>query len=61
MSFMPNIGEVYKVKSPQNFQKAPDGYHSVMGCKGANLHNKEFIVYNENQISIKYMVECRQI
>lgn len=55
------LGNVYEVDSAQNFSKAPAGYNSVKGCKGRNLYNNEFIVYNENQIKIKYLVECRKI
>lgn len=55
------LGNVYEVDSAQNFQKPPKGHNSVMGKAGKSLYNNEFIVYNENQVRIKYLVECREI
>ena len=40
-----------------NLTKAPHGYNSVMGKKGRSLINNEYMVYNENQVKIKYIVE----
>lgn len=54
------MGEVYKTTSPQYFTKPPVGYHSVMGCKGPHLLNHEFIVYDPQQVRIKYVVECEK-
>lgn len=36
---------------------APRGYNSVMGKKGSYLIHDEFIVYHENQVKIRYIVE----
>lgn len=54
------LGNVHKVNSGYPFREAPMGYHSVMGCKGTNLYNNEFIVYKENQVRIKYVVEVEK-
>ena len=54
------MGNVHKVTSPHNFLRPPNGYHSVMGCKGLNLLNNEFIVYNPNQARIRYIVEVEK-
>lgn len=52
------MGKTYKptgiIKNP------PKGFHSVSAlssiCK--RLHNDEFIVYKNNQVNIKYLIEC---
>lgn len=54
------MGRVYKTDTPEYFTKAPAGYDSVMGCRGKHLINNEFIVYKENQVRIKYIVECEE-
>lgn len=51
------LGNVHKVSSGQNFRQPPNGYHSVMGQKGPNLYNNEFIVYRPDQVRLKYIVE----
>lgn len=52
-----SLGNVYKVSHAQWFNQPPSGYDSVMGVKGASLINNEFIVYRENQVQIRYIVE----
>lgn len=54
------LGNVKKVDDATYFRQAPSGYDSVMGCKGRNLYNDEFIVYRENQVRIKYLVEVER-
>lgn len=54
------LGNVYEVNDSNYFNKAPNGYNSVKGCKGPHLYNNEFIVYNENQVKIKYIVEVEK-
>ena len=54
------LGNVHQVQAPHNFQKPPKGFDSVMGCRGAHLYNHEFIVYNPNQVRVKYLVECEK-
>jgi poly [ADP-ribose] polymerase len=54
------LGNVHKVSSGANFQSPPSGYHSVMGQKGPNLHNNEFIVYRPDQVRVRYVVECEK-
>ena len=41
--------------------KAPYGYNSVMGKKGHSLIHNEYIVYNENQVKLKYIIEFSEI
>lgn len=55
------LGNVYKVNSAQHFTQPPTGYNSVMGVKGSYLRNNEFIVYNENQVRIDYVVEVKKV
>lgn len=42
-----------------NFQilRKRGDYHSLFAPKGYDLYNDETIVYQENQVSIKYLVE----
>ena len=54
------LGNVYEVEKAENFNKAPNGYNSVKGKKGPYLRNNEFIVYNENQVKIEYIVEIEK-
>lgn len=54
------LGNVKKVEEAEQFRKAPAGYDSVMGCKGRRLLNDEFIVYKENQVRIKYLIEVEK-
>jgi poly [ADP-ribose] polymerase len=51
------LGNIHKVSSGQNFRQPPNGYHSVMGQKGANLYNNEFVVYRPDQVRLKYIIE----
>lgn len=39
---------------------APKGYNSVLGKKGQSLLHDEYIVYNENQAKIKYIIEFKE-
>lgn len=55
------MGNVHKVQSPHHFLKPPQGYHSVMGCKGPHLINNEFIVYDPSQVRIKYLIEVEKL
>lgn len=43
--------------SNSSLVKAPTGYNSVKGCKGSNLRFNEYIVYNNNQVKLKYILE----
>lgn len=36
---------------------APYGYNSVMGKKGRSLIHNEYMVYNNNQVKLKYIIE----
>lgn len=54
------LGNVHKVSQPQNFSAPPQGYHSVMGVKGAHLVNHEFIVYSPSQVRVRYLVEVEK-
>jgi poly [ADP-ribose] polymerase len=55
------LGNVKEHESSCYYTKAPTGYDSVMGKKGRYLYNNEFIVYNENQVKIEYIVEVEKI
>lgn len=41
--------------------KAPHGFNSVMGKRGKSLIHNEYIVYNTNQVKIKYIIEFKRI
>lgn len=53
-----------KVKEYDNAQSqltaAPRGYHSVRGVKGRSLLHDEYIVYKDNQVKIKYIIEFKK-
>lgn len=55
------LGNVYEVDKPTQFIKPPVGYHSVKGVRGAYLKNTEFVVYNPNQIRLRYIVEIEKM
>lgn len=51
-------GRIKDFDSAQSYlRKAPYGYNSVRGVKGRSLRHDEYIVYNDNQVRIKYIVE----
>lgn len=54
------MGNVHKTQVPYNYRQPPTGYHSVMGQKGAHLINNEFIVYNPQQVRVRYLVEVEK-
>lgn len=49
------------IKEYENAQphlvSAPYGYNSVMGKKGSSLIHDEYIVYHENQVKLRYIIE----
>lgn len=53
-----------KVKEYNNAQSqltaAPRGYNSVRGVKGHSLLHDEYIVYKDNQVKIKYIIEFKK-
>lgn len=53
------LGRVKKEKHPCYREEAPDGFHSVQGCKGPSLVHNEFIIYRANQCTIRYVAEIR--
>lgn len=55
------LGNVHKVDVAKSFSTPPNGYHSVMGCKGPHLINNEFIIYNPTQARVKYLVEVEKV
>ena len=56
------LGKVKEYYSAQyDLSKSPSGFDSVKGCKGSSLLNNEYIVYNENQATIEYVVEVEMI
>ncbi|MDF2879696.1 MAG: polymerase [Clostridiaceae bacterium] len=50
----------YEDGQPQ-LTHAPRGYNSVMGKKGRTLVHNEYIVYNESQVKIKYIIEFKRV
>jgi poly [ADP-ribose] polymerase len=50
------MGKTQEVYS-QKYNGADGGYDSVWAKKGRSLYNDELIVYNLNQVTIKYLVE----
>jgi poly [ADP-ribose] polymerase len=54
------LGHIKEYEDAQsNLQKAPAGYHSVLGKKGRYLYHNEFIVYDLKQHILQYLVEFR--
>lgn len=53
-------GKEYKTEHAKpHYNKAPKGYNSVKGVMGSQLRNNEYIVYAENQVKIKYIIEMK--
>lgn len=61
------LGKQYVAPDGYNYTKAPEGYHSVWGKQGqtgswsGKLQNHEYIVYHENQATIRYLVQFEKI
>ncbi len=54
------LGKIKEYENAQShLQKAPSGYHSVLGKKGSYLYHNEFIVYDIKQHILQYLVEFR--
>lgn len=54
------LGKIKEYEDSQsNLQKAPSGYHSVLGKKGRQLLHNEHIVYDIKQHILQYLVEFR--
>lgn len=54
------LGKVKEYENAQShLQKAPSGYHSVLGKKGSYLYHNEYIVYDIKQHILQYLVEFR--
>jgi len=57
------LGDMHVAPQAYGFTSPPSGYHSVMGKAGfthgnrGQLINDEFVVYNEYQIQLRYLVE----
>lgn len=53
-------GKIKDYTSAQPYlTKSPSSYNSVKGKKGSSLLHDEYIVYNENQVRIRYIVEFK--
>jgi poly [ADP-ribose] polymerase len=51
------MGSTYHVKRGE--YRMPSGYDSISALsKNTSLMNDEFIVYDNNQVNIKYLIEC---
>lgn len=56
------VGKMKDYETAQSYlDKAPNGYDSVRGVKGSSLLHNEIIIYNENQVNIKYIVEFEEL
>ncbi len=51
------LGRVQKEAGPRYREEAPDGFHSVQGCKGPSLMHNEFIIYNTAQCTLRFIAE----
>ena len=49
----------YDTAQPQ-LTSAPYGYNSVLGKKGRQLIHDEYIVYHENQVKLRYIIEFQK-
>jgi poly [ADP-ribose] polymerase len=54
------LGRIQKETGPKYREEAPNGYHSVQGCKGPSLIHNEFIIYNTAQCTLRYIAEIEQ-
>jgi poly [ADP-ribose] polymerase len=54
------LGTIKEYEDAQtHLNKAPKGYHSVLGKKGRYLAHNEFIVYEVNQHILQYLIEFK--
>lgn len=54
-------GKIKDYDSAQShLTSAPSGYNSVRGVKGRSLYHDEYIVYKDNQVKIKYIIEFKR-
>lgn len=54
-------GEIKDYETAQpHLISAPRPYNSVRGVKGRSLIHNEYIVYNDNQVKIKYIIEFKK-
>lgn len=53
------MGNIYLSKQVKGYNGPPNGYHSVFGKAGVTgyLKNDEYVIYNTDQIRIRYLVE----
>ncbi len=54
------LGRIKKQRVPVYREEAPDGFHSVQGCKGLCLLHNEFIIYRREQCTIRYVAEIKK-
>lgn len=51
------LGRPHVELSPRAFISPPNGCHSVFGKAGGTVVNNEWIVYNEHQSELRYLIE----
>lgn len=51
------LGRIKKEEYAKYYLQPPAGYHSVMGVKGKSLLHDEYIIYNEAQQRLRYIIE----
>jgi predicted DNA-binding WGR domain protein len=54
------LGKVKKEHGPMYREEAPNGFHSVQGCRGTHLIHNEFIIYKSAQCTLRYIAEIQQ-
>ena len=53
------LGKIKAEDGPLYREEAPQGYHSVQGCKGQHLVHNEFIIYKTSQCTLRYIAEIQ--
>lgn len=51
------LGKIHEVENSHYFLSPPEGSDSVKGVMGRSLLHNEYIVYNEERVRIKYIIE----
>ena len=55
------LGEIYETNQFNcSLNKPPKGFNSVKGVKGENFTENEYVIYNQNQQKIRYLIQCKK-
>lgn len=56
--FLADVAMGKMLKETRATMKRPSrNYDSVKGCRGSNLYNNEYVIYTEEQATLKYIIE----